>query len=114
MAKVIQLHPQVQSVAGASIGAPQGGALTDSTLLVTLTVGQLRSLMEETVQNALKANRVPNGKVKAEVVADFLKIDKKKVYQLHSLGKIPGHRIGKRGLRFDLREVEEALGVVKA
>ncbi len=81
---------------------PENTIIDDSTLSVTLTVGQLKALVREEVKAA-------NGDSVSELstpeqLAEKLKLPVSWVYEQSRLGKIPTHKLG-RYIRFDLYEV---------
>ena len=77
--------------------------LDDSTLLVTLTAGQLRALMRQEIQAA------PNGNgyltmLTAAQLAKKLQVNKATVYEWVKAKSIPYYQAG-RFIRFNLQEV---------
>jgi len=79
----------------------------DSTLIVTLSVGQLREL----VRQELKAANGPGSSGKLltpEQLAVALEVPVSWVYEQSRQGNIPTHRVG-RYIRFDLAKVLASL-----
>ena len=82
--------------------------MEDSTSAVTLSVGQLKALIQEGVKEALGANGHGKELLDAEGLAERLKVPVSWVYEQSRQGNIPTHRIG-RYIRFDLGEVLASL-----
>src|SRR5262249_14737255 len=75
----------------------------DSSMAVTLTIGQLRELCREETQAALQRNNQAGPLVTAEDLASSLKVPVSWVYEQSRQGNIPTVRIG-RYIRFRLQE----------
>jgi hypothetical protein len=78
----------------------------DSTLAITLTIGQLRELVRIEVQAAVATIDSPS-LLPPEGLAEKLNVPVSWVYEQSRQGNIPTKRIG-RYIRFDLREVIES------
>ncbi len=76
----------------------------DSSLSVTLTVGQQKALIREVVNEALSQNGHGKELLTAEDLAERLKVPLSWVYEQSRQGNIPTHRLG-RYIRFDIHEV---------
>jgi len=83
---------------------PKKVDLDDSSLLVTLTVGQLKTIVREEAQKAVGQNGHYPDLLTAETLAEKLKVPPSWVYEQSRLRKIPTHKLG-RYIRFDLHEV---------
>ena len=83
---------------------PKKSILDDSDLSVTLTVGQLRTLVREEIEKAAGQNGHQTELLTAEKLAEKLKVPESWVYEQSRLGNIPTHKLG-RYIRFDLTEV---------
>lgn len=81
--------------------------ITDSSLSVTLTVGQLREILRNALQGFAHTGGGGDGRLLTpRELAERLKVPVSWVYEQSRMGKLPTHRIG-RYIRFDLREVLE-------
>ena len=78
--------------------------ITDTSPSVTLTVGQLRALVREEVEKAVRRNGHGKELLTPENLAERLKVPVSWVYEQSRQGNIPTHRLG-RYIRFDLHEV---------
>ncbi len=78
--------------------------MEDSTPAVTLTVGQLKGLIQGELAKALSQNGHGKELLTPEEVADRLKVPLSWVYEQSRQGNIPTHRLG-RYIRFDLNEL---------
>ncbi len=76
----------------------------DSSLSVTLTVGQQKALIREVVNEALSQNGHGKELLTPEDLAERLKVPLSWVYEQSRLGNIPTHRLG-RYIRFNFLEV---------
>ena len=83
---------------------PKNPDIEDSTLSVTLTVGQLRALVREEVQAASNGNHGAAQLLTSEELADRLRVPLSWVYEQSRMGNIPTYRFG-RYIRFNLVEV---------
>ncbi|MCH7911730.1 MAG: helix-turn-helix domain-containing protein [Deltaproteobacteria bacterium] len=78
--------------------------INDSSLAVTLTVGQLREIVRVEI---LATNQNGHGESKLltpEELADRLQVPRSWVYEQSRMGNLPTHRLG-RYIRFHLSEV---------
>jgi len=76
-------------------------------MLVTLTVGELREIIGEVVEQKLKgraARHTGRGLLTADQAADFLGYPRHWAYK--NWQKIGGKKIGGRGVRFDAVELQ--------
>jgi len=85
---------------------PKKADMDDSSLVVTVTVGDLRALVRQEIERASGQAGHQTKLLTAEELADRLNIPLSWVYEQSRLGNLPTHRIG-RYIRFDLNEVIE-------
>jgi excisionase family DNA binding protein len=80
-------------------------ALPPDKMLVTITVGELRELISEVVDQKLKRLATErNGLLTVEQAAEFLGYSKDWVFK--NWRKIGGKKIGGKGVRFDAADLE--------
>jgi excisionase family DNA binding protein len=81
-------------------------ALPPDKMIVTITVGELRLIVGEIVEEKLRrvATGRTNGLLTVEQAAEFLGYSKDWVYQ--NWKRIGGRKIGGRGVRFDPADLE--------
>lgn len=90
MGKVIPLRPEIE-------GNPEAVPISDSALLVTLTVEQLRELIREEIRAAIgpDGSATLDALLNAEQVAKILGVEPAYVYSQARVKKIPSIKIGK-------------------
>lgn len=84
---------------------PENTKIDDSSLVVTVTVGQLNEVVERAVIKALNGNG-HHVLLTAEQLATALQVNKATVYQWVKAKSIPYYQAG-RFIRFNLQEVLE-------
>jgi len=81
--------------------------IQDSSPAAGLTVGELKALVTEVVENVQSANGHREPLLTAEELGERLQVPVSWVYEQSRLGNIPKHKLG-RYIRFNLQEVIES------
>jgi excisionase family DNA binding protein len=80
-------------------------ALPADKMLVTMSVGDLRQLIAEVVEEKLRRMGRSNGLLTVEEAAEFLGYSKDWVFK--NWKKVGGKKIGRKGIRFDAADLEQ-------